>query len=322
MASQAVTQRPPLALRTPPRQTTAAAASGPFATTTPKTTTTPTRAADTDSPGNWQHPRLDEITRRRAASVFGESNLKTVVYNGLAWGFVFLARTATGMPFKQVTKLAHDVVPAQYIDFVSLTLQAVFAFNIVCALLPLFRQTDNLTDVPLTPGQRKLLGLPAVKAPATPDAVYSTPPRYTRTPSLSGSVTSLGTAANNKPSANGKNSGGKGGPFASSPISTSPLFFKAKNGSNGGGGGSSAVSPFSPGSALQSARRASFGSPKALASGGGGIGLGGTFSFPESALSGVPGTSSPSSGKRLSMGLNNKWLYEKGRRSSSGARVF
>lgn len=50
-------------------------------TTTPvKQTTTPVRAV-TDSPGNWKHPRLAEITRRQSKNVFSEKHIKQIVYN-------------------------------------------------------------------------------------------------------------------------------------------------------------------------------------------------------------------------------------------------
>lgn len=35
----------------------------------------------TESPGSWQHPRIDEITRRQNATVFTSDNVKTIVYN-------------------------------------------------------------------------------------------------------------------------------------------------------------------------------------------------------------------------------------------------
>lgn len=40
-----------------------------------------TPAPVADSPGNWQHPRIKEITRRQQATVFGSDNVKTIVYN-------------------------------------------------------------------------------------------------------------------------------------------------------------------------------------------------------------------------------------------------
>lgn len=75
-------------------------------------------------------------------------------------------------------------------------------------------------------------------------------------------------------------------------------------------------SPYSPASPLLQkaiaggmggARRSSFGSTSLGASTA-------TSLFDEG-----PATPSPSSGKRSSVGLNNKWLYEKGRRTSNNS---
>ncbi len=45
-----------------------------------------------ESPGNWRHPRLTEITRRQNASVFSEAGLKTIIYNVLALAVVLVLR--------------------------------------------------------------------------------------------------------------------------------------------------------------------------------------------------------------------------------------
>jgi hypothetical protein len=63
--------------------------------------------------------------------------------------------------------------------------------TLAIAALPLYRAIDDLSDIPLSPGQRKLLGLPPSSAPASPDTRYTTPPRYSRTPaSVGGSLQS------------------------------------------------------------------------------------------------------------------------------------
>jgi nucleoporin POM34 len=36
---------------------------------------------ETDSPGNWQHPRLKEINRRKARQTFDERNVRTIAQN-------------------------------------------------------------------------------------------------------------------------------------------------------------------------------------------------------------------------------------------------
>lgn len=63
------------------------------ALTTPSKAT-PAPAPVVDSPGNWQHPRIKEITRRQQASVFGSDNVKTIVYNLAAIIIIHLIRLA------------------------------------------------------------------------------------------------------------------------------------------------------------------------------------------------------------------------------------
>lgn len=46
----------------------------------------------TDSPGNWQHPRIKEITRRQQATVFGSDNVKTIIYNIAAFFIIYVLR--------------------------------------------------------------------------------------------------------------------------------------------------------------------------------------------------------------------------------------
>lgn len=173
--------------------------------------------------------------------------------------------------------------------------------QILLACSPLLRARDDMTDIPLTAAQRKLLGLePAPPSPANnnPDLKFSTPPRYSRTPSsIAGSVGSRGSYTNSPLSGRGagsgspfQNSGGHGSPF--SPPIESPLLQRTgslfggslNNNSNNNRRSSSSGSPFSASTAVN--------------------------------FLGEPGSPSPAGGKRTSVGLNNKWLYEKGRRSS------
>ena len=39
-------------------------------------------AVSTPSPGTWRHPKFDEIARRQNASVFDESNVRRIIWNG------------------------------------------------------------------------------------------------------------------------------------------------------------------------------------------------------------------------------------------------
>lgn len=73
---------------------------------TPKAASTPVKktAAVTESPGNWKHPGLAEITKRQNATVFSESNVKTIVYNVIALAIILVARLA-GTKYPWLSKL-------------------------------------------------------------------------------------------------------------------------------------------------------------------------------------------------------------------------
>ncbi|KAK1538440.1 nuclear pore complex component [Colletotrichum paranaense] len=240
-----------------------------------------------DSPGTWRHPRLNEITRRRNATTFSEKNVRRIALNV---GFLL------SLWLSQI--FSRSYVPAQwfssslrsYLGWAYYLVQLIPLVNIGMAMLPLLRSADDLSDIPLTPAQRQLLGLPPSSAAATPDAVYSTPPRYSRTPSLAGSPASnrsfSGSPLSGRGSpALGSSFNGNGQSYSPSPLHNSPSKFSAS---------------------LNSNRRSSFGSSTNLAA------------STASSLFPDPGTPSPSTGKRTSVGLNNKWLYERGRRSSGG----
>ncbi|KAH8771975.1 nuclear pore complex component-domain-containing protein [Diaporthe sp. PMI_573] len=251
---------------------------------------TPTKATPAplaDSPGNWQHPRIKEITRRQQATTFGSDNVKTIIYNLAAVIIIHLIRLAAAE--YGPSPLSSDV--REYLHWTVLVAQVLPLLNIGRACLPILRSKDNLSDIPLTAAQRALLGLPSSSAPPTPNSVYSTPPRYARTPSINGSI-------------------GKPSP-ASSPLSAngSPSSATRLNGS-----------PYSPAASplLQKAvgysggRQSSYGSPSPFNASTSSFNL----STASSLFSEPPPTPSPTGGKRISVGLNNKWLYDRSRRSS------
>jgi len=178
-----------------------------------------------------------------------------------------------------------------YASWTYYLLHVLFVYNIIVALFPLFRSPDEIQDIPLTPAQRKLLGLPPSSKPATPDTKFVTPPRYARTPTpVSGSPGSRGNYSNSPLSGKGSPLAGSvsGSPF--SPVA-SPLLQKAM-----GGGG------------MNGTRRHSYGSSPLNPSA--------RMNIPE-----MPGTPSPAA-KAPTVGLNSKWLYDKGRRNSGNNRPF
>ena len=196
-------------------------------------------------------------------------------------------------------------------------------FNIVSNCFPLVRNKDDLSDIPLTPGQRRLLGLPPSSRPPTPGSAYSTPPRFSRTPSV-GSASSRRSFSTSPASNRGSpvlgsgslygtaNGNGNNGNFSGS--------FSGSVSGSGGGGFAGIGSPSSPllQKAMNGARRSSIGSlGSPTPSFGASLGASSLF---------VPDSPSPNpaAGKRSSIGLNSKWLYEKGRerRASGNARLF
>ncbi|KAI0599168.1 nuclear pore complex component-domain-containing protein [Biscogniauxia sp. FL1348] len=271
-----------------------------------QTISTPTKATAAapiaDSPGTWRHPRLEEISRRQEAANFTERNAKRVAVNIALFFSLIIAHTVLS-----------NVLPSRrtfscrlwyYANKIYWLLLALPIINIGFNLMPLLRPQDDLSDIPLTPGQRNLLGLPPSSAPPTPGSAYSTPPRYSRTPSISGS-----TGSRRSFSSPG------GGSTTHSPSAS--IYGSSLNG-NGSfmGGGSILASPGSPllHKAVQGARRSSFsslgGSPASSIATGASI-----FGGPP------PDTPSPNpaSMKRSSVSLNSKWLYEKGRESRGSA---
>ncbi|KAK4227100.1 nuclear pore complex component-domain-containing protein [Podospora fimiseda] len=270
-----------------------------------------------ESPGNWKHPKLAEITRRQNKTIFSEKNVVQIAYN-LAiiaalqvlrqWLFAWVLGWA---PFKSLNSPSLRHFPA--------LLFLIPIVNIIRALLPLVRPKDDLSDIALTPAQRQLLGLPASSAPPTPNSVYSTPPRYSRTPSLAGSPISI-KSFTSSPLSN----------FASpSPLAYSPTKFSGNSPTKFN---ASTQSQYSPSAAvsplLQKAvgggRRPSFGSSSALGASTSSSAFGASTSSSilgastSSSLFGDgPVTPTPVNGKRSSVALNSKWLYERGRRNSS-----
>lgn len=284
---------------------------------TPKKQTAAATPPVTDSPGTWRHPHLEEIIRRQDAATFTEKNVRRIAVNVVVLCLIMLCHNliARMLPAKrQFPQLVWNY--ARYVYWAVLSIPL---FNIGANLLPLARQKDDLADIPLTPSQRKLLGLPPSSAPPTPGSVYSTPPRYSRTPSISGSAgskRSFSSSPRSPFSNNGSPTPGNGignlSGLGGIGSPSSPLLQKAMNGARRSSFGSLG----SPGSSLGAGLGATLGTS-----------LGASFSTSLGASTGsfyggVPDSPSPTpaAAKRSTVGLNNKWLYERGRdrRSSSG----
>lgn len=180
--------------------------------------------------------------------------------------------------------LASTTYKLGWYDWVPIALlRLLLVFNISLAVLPLFREPDNLSDIPLSPSQRQLLGLdPGSGKPGTPKTEFITPPRYQRSTPRSQSP------------ASGRDGSGVRGSDKKDSFSPagSPLWARTVANEN---------------------RRSSLGRESPLVGNRSGL----RESFGESSIF-VPGTPSPSRGNISGLALNSRWLYE--RRSSSGTR--
>lgn len=188
-----------------------------------------------------------------------------------------------------------------WIWWIIFAIRSLLVVNIGVALLPLARRyyPDDIADIPLTPSQRQSMGLdPNVATPQTPGSAYAspnyvTPPRYQKS----------------TPRSSFSNSADRTG---QSPLSGSPRASMAKSTSN---------SPFSPntGSPLFQKALGGGSATKRLSYDSRGSPLSSSL-FGDSSASNTPGTPTPGTGK-ASVGLNNKWLYEK-RRDSPRSSLF
>lgn len=169
-----------------------------------------------------------------------------------------------------------------------LLVRIVFVANIVIAFLPLVRRyyPDDIADIPLTPSQRASMGLKAdVHAPLTPGSAFASP-NYVTPPRYQRSTPRSNSFSNQDY--------GSGSPMNGSPR---PNL-----------GRSTSHSPFSSSLNGSATKRLSYGSSMT------------SSLFGDSSSSATPGTPTPSTGK-ASVGLNNKWLYEK-RRDSPKSNMF
>lgn len=198
--------------------------------------------------------------------------------------------------------------------------------NIVLCLqpvIPYISKKDQITDIPLTPSQRSLLGLdPSVQptpSPAGSSLSYITPPRYRR---------SSGSFSGSSQSGHGLSSTGRrsiSANYASSPLSTSrnAVGFSGtpvrRTDTASGFSPSPAASPLFHKSLNQSSQipdidfgitgRSSFG-----ASTGSGLGRSQSLRERPRRESLEPGSpASRTKSPQIVPGVNYKWLYDKGR---------
>jgi nucleoporin POM34 len=184
---------------------------------TKKGTASPT-VQQTPSPGTWQHPKLREITRRQAAARFSGHDAKITGANTALLFVSIYFGSALHSLLSYAASPLNDIYPSTTIATYTLTIFRLYILiNIALTLRPLspyLAKHDTISDIPLTPSQRSLLGLPPSPSPAS--SGFITPPRYRRS---SSSFTSLSSTTSNPNTNNSPRSISAN--YASSPLSTS-----------------------------------------------------------------------------------------------------
>lgn len=176
-------------------------------------------------------------------------------------------------------------------SYALLVLRLILLINIAIALSPIFRKPDTCEDIPLTPSQRQLLGLPPMSRPATPQEKeqYVTPPRYSRS---------------NTPKGRSSSSSSLRAEVSGSPSSAfgTPLSDSTFRGASPSQPSSRRVSSNDP---LQ--RRLNYAASRT------------NSPLSTSEFDAAGSVNTPTRNNRASVGLNSKWLYEKGRASPTGS---
>ncbi|KAK9471602.1 nuclear pore complex component-domain-containing protein [Dipodascopsis tothii] len=141
--------------------------------------TTPATPADVPT-GSWKHPSLDAVQRRGAAREFTQATSRRMVLNAVSWiAFHVGSRALASLAWMQELYAANEIF-SRNLHYAGVALQMLFLWNIIDGLIKLARPQDRFEDLPLTPSQRKLLGLNPDVVPSKP-VTPMTPPKYVKT---------------------------------------------------------------------------------------------------------------------------------------------
>ncbi|KAH0556130.1 hypothetical protein GP486_005937 [Trichoglossum hirsutum] len=127
----------------------------------PSTPTPPSahtaKSASASPAGTWRHPRFDDIVRRQNASAFTDSNVKKILWNAGTLIGSFAVGRFVPLIHPLLAEFTSYLYP--YSLYIISLLRMLWFINIIIAFTPLIKPKDDLSDIPLTPSQRALLGL-------------------------------------------------------------------------------------------------------------------------------------------------------------------
>ncbi|RPA86991.1 hypothetical protein BJ508DRAFT_410580 [Ascobolus immersus RN42] len=131
--------------------------------------------------GSWRHPALDRIARQRRDDTFTDASVRRIAINfaGLVCTFVVFNHVKEYSLMKYLFRLLPKEIynNSTYIIWL---LRLLMVYNIAETINRAFTTENEFRNVPLTPQQRRLLGLNP-NVPTPPDASLATPPRYAKT---------------------------------------------------------------------------------------------------------------------------------------------
>lgn len=166
--------------------------------------------------GSWEHPSLKDIRRR---TVNKELVLRKVLVNiAVLISIYLLSRLGKSGPLNLYVDWIKSQGPvlSAVMTYGHIGLQLLCFFNVVMGVSQLFQPPEKFDDLPITPSQRKLLGLPdspnsAKSSPSPPRYLKSSPqarvsPRPSPLSKSSSSPLSKSSAIFNTPSKSGNNS--------------------------------------------------------------------------------------------------------------------
>lgn len=195
--------------------------------------------------GSWEHPSLKDIRRR---TVNKELVLRHVLINIAILVFIYLlSRLGKRGPLHFYIGWieSQGSILSAVVKYGHIGLQLLCFYNVVVGLSQLFQPPEKFDDLPITPSQRKLLGLPdspnsAKSSPSPPRYLKSSPqarlsPRPSPLSKSSSSPLSKSTAIFNTPSKSGSNSNNN----TPSKQTTNALASDSPNSSTG-------AAPFTP----------------------------------------------------------------------------
>ncbi|KAL7274956.1 hypothetical protein RUND412_002110 [Rhizina undulata] len=196
------------------------------------------RSPSSTPTGSWRHPAMEEVTRRNSARAFTDVTFHRLSLNGIAFFSTFLAE-AIASHIDVASYLPPSPLIKTYGAYFLWFLRLLFIFNIFESLMRLLRPADEFTDLPLTPTQRKLLGLNP-DSPLSENARLAsaiTPPRYPKsTPTSRSGSPSFG-ASTSSPTMQRK-AASTPPPMTPSPLRMGGGFGDRMSSSTGSGFGS------------------------------------------------------------------------------------